>query len=174
MRKAHKKLLLEIFDSLHEAHREIKKLMTRGSHEEALALMAQCQDAAVDIGTTIDDLEGDGTAAENSLNNDRKVKLEILVMPYTSSMWDSLESIWREASADPDCDAYVVPIPYYDRNPDHSLGDFHYEGREFPKDVPVIHYENYDIEERRPDIIYIHNPYDGDNFVTSRVFSPEN
>ena len=63
MRKAHKKLLLEIFDSLHEAHREIKKLMTRGSHEEALALMAQCQDAAVDIGTTIDDLEGDGTSA---------------------------------------------------------------------------------------------------------------
>ena len=46
MRKAHKKLLLEIFDSLHEAHREIKKLMTRGSHEEALALMAQCRTAA--------------------------------------------------------------------------------------------------------------------------------
>lgn len=214
MRKAHKKLLLEIFDSLHEAHREIKKLMTRGSHEEALDLMAQCQDAAVDIGTTIDDLEGDGTAAvkylekycealyqvhegiiadmtgnkafsfleeklnnaEKSLKNDIKVKLEILFMPYKSSMWDSLESIWREASADPDCDAYVVPIPYYDRNPDHSFGDFHYEGREFPKDVPVIHYENYDLEERRPDIIYIHNPYDGENLVTSvdpRFYSGE-
>lgn len=214
MRKAHKKLLLEIFDSLHEAHREIKKLMTRGSHEEALALMAQCQDAAVDIGTTIDDLEGDGTSAvkylekycealyqvhegiiadmtgnkafsfleeklnnaEKSLKNDIKVKLEILFMPYKSSMWDSLESIWREASADPDCDAYVVPIPYYDRNPDHSFGDFHYEGREFPKDVPVIHYENYDLEERRPDIIYIHNPYDGENLVTSvdpRFYSGE-
>lgn len=110
------------------------------------------------------------------MKNDIKVKLEILFMPYKSSMWDSLESIWREASADPDCDAYVVPIPYYDRNPDHSFGDFHYEGREFPKDVPVIHYENYDLEERRPDIIYIHNPYDGENLVTSvdpRFYSGE-
>lgn len=214
MRKAHKKLLLEIFDSLHEAHSEIKKLMNHGSSEEARALMAQCQDAAVDIGTTIDDLEGDGTAAvkyleeycealyqvhegiiadmtrnkaftlleeklkraENSLKNEIKEKLEIVFMPYKSSMWDSLESIWRAADADPDCDAYVVPIPYYDRNPDHSFGDFHYEGREFPADVPVVHYENYDLEERRPDIIYIHNPYDGDNFVTSidpRFYSGE-
>ena len=69
-----------------------------------------------------------------------------------------------------------MSYPYYDRNPDHSFGDFHYEGREFPKDVPVIHYENYDLEERRPDIIYIHNPYDGDNLVTSvdpRFYSGE-
>lgn len=214
MRKAHKKLLLEIFDSLHEAHSEIKKLMNHDNSEEARALMAQCQDAAVDIGTTIDDLEGDGTAAvkyleeycealyqvhegiiadmtgnkaftlleeklkraENSLKNEIKEKLEIAFMPYKSSMWDSLESIWRAADADPDCDAYVVPIPYYERNPDYSLGDFHYEGRDFPADVPVVHYENYNLEERRPDIIYIHNPYDDRNYVTSvdpRFYSAE-
>ena len=32
-------------------------------------------------------------------------------------MWDSLESVWQAADADPDCDAYVVPIPYYDTPP---------------------------------------------------------
>ncbi len=114
--------------------------------------------------------------AENSAKNDIKVKLEIVFMPYKASMWDSLESVWKAADEDPDCDAYVVPIPYYDRNPDHSFGEFHYEGNEYPDYVPVTHYEAYNLEQRRPDVIYIHNPYDGNNYVTSvdpRFYSSE-
>lgn len=87
-----------------------------------------------------------------------------------------MESVWKAADEDPDCDAYVVPIPYYDRNPDHSLGEFHYEGGDFPDYVPIIHYEAYDFEKRRPDVVYIHNPYDDTNYVTSvdpRVYSNE-
>ncbi len=95
------------------------------------------------------------------------VKLEIVFLPYKSSMWDSLESIWRAADADPDCNARVIPIPYYDRNPDHSFGTMHYEGKDFPDYVPITHYSEYDIESNHPDIIYIHNPYDGNNYVTS-------
>lgn len=95
------------------------------------------------------------------------VRLEVAFLPYKASMWDSLESIWRAADEDPDCDAYVVPIPYYDRNPDMSLGQCHYEGEQFPDDVPVVHYEAYSLESRRPDMIYIHNPYDENNYVTS-------
>lgn len=114
--------------------------------------------------------------AENSATNDIKVKLEIVFMPYKASMWDSLESVWKAADEDPDCDAYVVPIPYYDRNPDRSFGEFHYEGGEYPDYVPVVHYEAYNLEQRRPDVIYIHNPYDGNNLVTSvdpRFYSSE-
>ena len=114
--------------------------------------------------------------AENSAKNDIKVKLEIVFMPYKASMWDSLESVWKAADEDPDCDAYVVPIPYYDRKPDHSFGEFHYEGGEYPNYVPVVHYEAYDLAARRPDVIYIHNPYDGNNYVTSvdpRFYSSE-
>ncbi len=113
---------------------------------------------------------------ENSVRNDIRVRYEIVFMPYKASMWDSLESVWQAAEADPDCDAYVIPIPYYDRNQDHSLGAFHYEGKEFPKEVPVTHYDAYSLEERKPDVIYIHNPYDNMNFVTSidpRFYSEE-
>ena len=106
-------------------------------------------------------------AAQKSFEENVKVKLEVVFLPYKASMWDSLESIWKAADADPDCDAYVVPIPYYDRNPDHSFGEFHYEGNEYPDYVPVMHYNNYDIETRKPDVIYIHNPYDDCNYVTS-------
>ncbi|MBR6637837.1 MAG: CDP-glycerol glycerophosphotransferase family protein [Lachnospiraceae bacterium] len=94
-------------------------------------------------------------------------KKEIVFLPYKASMWDSLESVWKKADADPDCDAYVIPIPYYDRNPDGSLGTVHYEANEYPDYVPVISFNDYNIAERRPDEIYIHNPYDDWNRVTS-------
>jgi hypothetical protein len=82
-------------------------------------------------------------------------------------MWDSLESVWMAADADPDCDAYVIPIPYYDKKQDGSFGNLHYEGDQYPEYVPITDYHNYNFEERHPDEIYIHNPYDDCNYVTS-------
>lgn len=94
-------------------------------------------------------------------------QIEAGFLPYKASMWDSLESIWRAADADPECDAYVIPIPYYDRDPDGSFREEHYEGRSFPEDVPITRYDEYDLSIRMPDVIFIHNPYDGGNYVTS-------
>lgn len=111
---------------------------------------------------------------ENSAKNDIRVRKEVVFFPYKASMWDSLESVWKAADEDPNCDAYVVPIPYYDKRPDGSLGKMHYEGDEYPKYVPITSYKMYDFEKRKPDEIYIHNPYDNLNLVTSvptRFFS---
>lgn len=113
---------------------------------------------------------------ENSIRNDIPVRLEAVFLPYKASMWDSLESVWMAADADPDCDAYVIPIPYYDRSQNGTLGACHYEGEEFPDYVPVTFYEDYSIEERKPDMIFIHNPYDQGNYVTTidpRYYSSE-
>lgn len=104
---------------------------------------------------------------ESSVKNDIRVRLEAVFLPYKASMWDSLESVWKAADEDADCDAYVVPIPYYDKNPDGSFKEMHYEGGEYPDYVPVVWYEDYDFEVRRPDMIFIHNPYDECNIVTS-------
>lgn len=101
---------------------------------------------------------------EKELPEDKK---EIVFLPYKASMWDSLESVWRAANADPDCDAYVIPIPYYDKNSDGTFRELHYEGDLYPDDVPITSYEKYDFAERRPDAVFIHNPYDAANFVTS-------
>lgn len=94
-------------------------------------------------------------------------KKEMVFLPYKASMWDSLESVWKAADADPECDAYVIPIPYYDKNPDGTLGAVHYEGDMYPDYVPITDYKTYDIEKRKPDVIFIHNPYDECNYVTS-------
>ncbi len=113
---------------------------------------------------------------ENSVKSAIEDRLEIVFLPYKASMWDSLESVWMAADADKNCDTYVVPIPYYDRNPDGSLGQYHYEGNELPDYVSIVHYNHYSLEKRRPDIIYIHNPYDDYNYVTTvdpRYYSRE-
>lgn len=92
---------------------------------------------------------------------------EVVFLPYKASMWDSLESIWQASVRDTKCRTFVIPIPYYDKNPDGSIGCEHYEYEQFPEDVPLINYGEVNLEIRQPDVIYIHNPYDNCNRVTS-------
>lgn len=216
MKKAQKKQIEDLLALLEQAHIEVKRLVENKNFDEAMELLGQCQDSAVQIGELIEKTEGEdaptiakleeycetlydiheelssGAAAvpvkihkrlhkslirvENSVKNDIKIRLEMVFLPYKASMWDSLESVWMAADADPDCDAYVVPIPYYDKNRDGSFGTFHYEGDRLPDYVPVTHYDAYDIRKREPDAVFIHNPYDQYNHVTSvdpRFFSFE-
>lgn len=108
------------------------------------------------------------TGLQNSIRYDLpEDKKEVVFLPYKASMWDSLESVWQAADADPNCDAYVIPIPYFDKNPDGSFKEEHYEGDQYPRYVPITWYDEYDLEARHPDVIYIHNPYDECNHVTS-------
>lgn len=104
---------------------------------------------------------------ENSVRNDIRIKKEVVFFPYKAAMWDSLESIYLAAKEDPECDAYCVPIPYFDLNPDSSMGKMHYEGGEYPEDIKITDWQEYPFEEREPDVVFIHNPYDDWNRVTS-------
>ncbi len=104
---------------------------------------------------------------ENSVKNDIRVRKEIAFFPYKASMWDSLESIYLAAREDADCDVYCVPIPYFDLGADRSFSTMHYEGNQYPENIEITDWQTYNVEERRPDIIFIHNPYDEWNNVTS-------
>lgn len=104
---------------------------------------------------------------ENGIKFHLPVRREVVFLPYKASMWDSLESVYLAAREDENCDAYIIPIPYYDKNPDGTFKEEHYEADLFPDYVPITDYKEYDFEERRPDMVFIHNPYDQCNFVTS-------
>lgn len=104
---------------------------------------------------------------KNSVRVDIVVRKEIVFFPYKVSMWDSMESIYLAAKKDLSCDVYCVPVPYYDLNPDQSFGLMHYEGYEYPDGIEIIDWQNYNLEERNPDVIYTHCPYDNWNLVTS-------
>lgn len=180
MKKQLKRQLLELTGLLNEAHDFVKKSVERGKPQDAVATLEDCQNTAITIGTAIDENEGDGTTAvkaledycesvfvlhENILNGNplnihKEIKKlnksyteirnritydipeikEVVFLPYKASMWDSLESVWKKADADPSVEAKVIPITYY---------------------------EDYNLEANHPDEIYIHNPYDDMNYVTS-------
>lgn len=203
MRKFQKQQILEVIQSLHTLHGKMKDILNGHDYETMQTALADCQEAAIRIGETIEQIEGSGTQAVSYLEQyceniyqisvrmreisgqkaykslecilikaqnailHMEERREVVFLPYKASMWDSLESVWRAADEDPNCDAYVIPIPYYDKNPDGSYKKMHYEGDQYPKYVPVTNYEEYDFESRKPDAIFIHNPYDEYNLVTS-------
>ena len=83
-------------------------------------------------------------------------------------MWDSLETIWKAAFDDKAyCNTYVIPIPYADLTPDGKVAKWHCEIDLFPKNVPVLDYRKVNLKKLKPDVIFIHNPYDNYNRVTS-------
>jgi hypothetical protein len=105
---------------------------------------------------------------ESGVRTDLKPdRMEVIFLPYKTSMWDSFDTIWLAAKNNPACDAYVIPIPYYDKLPNGALGKMHCEAGDYPEYVAVTDWREYNIEERRPDVIVIHNPYDDGNLVTS-------
>lgn len=204
MRKYLKENILEIFQTMYEAHKKINYFFESANFENVSVILTDCQNTAIQIGEAIEQSEGEGFVsvkyleeyceivyqiasgssnfvggmaqdildkklreAENSVINDIKVKREVVFLPYKASMWDSLESIWKAANEDPDCNVYVIPIPYYDKNPDKSFGEMHYEADLYPDYVTITHYDDYNFEEKRPDAIFVHNAYDDANHVTS-------
>lgn len=96
-----------------------------------------------------------------------KTHIEAVFMPYKASMWDSMETIYLAAKKDPLCDAYLLPIPYFDKNPDGTYKEAHYEADMFPKEYEIMPFTKYDLAQRKPDVIFIHNPYDEFNTVTT-------
>ncbi|MBQ8526916.1 MAG: hypothetical protein IJ429_00455 [Lachnospiraceae bacterium] len=216
MRKTQKDSITELIRLLRRAQEHVGRLLSQQEHASVLDLLQQCQQGAIQIGTIIEDAEGEGfptvrrleeycelvfrvfemvqsymenadkvanagpdadvicstmdrllAEIEENIQREIPVRKEVVFLPYKASMWDSLESVWMAADADPECDAYVVPIPYFDKNPDGTAREMHYEGDLFPEGVPITDYNTYDFESRRPDMIFIHNPYDESNYVTS-------
>ncbi|MBU5483066.1 hypothetical protein KQI86_01930 [Clostridium sp. MSJ-11] len=94
-------------------------------------------------------------------------KLKVVFFPYKVSMWDSLETIYEAFAKDENCEVKVVPIPYHQLSKDKVIPT--YEGERFPKNIPIIHYSKYNIENEKPDIVFVHNIYDQYNTIT-RVY----
>ena len=110
--------IYQIYEKLH--HHEADEVISM--YEESYKLLAQIAD---------------------SLEHEVKIRWEVVFLPYKASMWDSLESVWKAAEADEECDAYVIPVPYYDKHPDGTFGEYHYEKDLFPEYVPVTSYLDY-------------------------------
>lgn len=196
MRKIHKKQILELSKTLQQACQELKHQEKQKSFIDLCAEMQDFVSSMYDFvlnilgeqSILIKSLETfykalyeltQGMSSVKHLQQlayeiDVQVKalqpdqIEVAFFCYKASMADCFESIYFAARSDPHCDAYFIPIPYYDRNPDGSFGAMHLEGiGQYPDTYDLTDWQKYDVESRHPDIIFIMNPYDGDNRVTS-------
>ena len=106
---------------------------------------------------------------ENTVKSElRPNRIEIVFLSYKADMSDSIESIYLAAKSDPNCDAFWIPVPYFDRKTDGSFGEMRYEGADrYDGNIICTDWREYDIEVRRPDVIFTFNPYDAGNYVTS-------
>lgn len=96
-----------------------------------------------------------------------KCRIKIVFFPYKAEMWDSLESFFLAARDDPDCDAFLVPIPYFEFDKESNQMVSRYDGARFPASEDPIPYNKFDHTDGSIDIAYVHNPYDDRNLVTS-------
>ena len=108
--------------------------------------------------------------AKNQEQQGKRKKL-LVFLPVDASMWDSLDSVWRAAAADPEhCRTLVIPLPFSDRNPDYSETVWQCDAADYPDDVPVEDWHDYPMERlmaMHPDVIFINIPYDDCNYVYS-------
>lgn len=118
----------------------------------------------------------EGRAIQTLLECKLEVIYEIVFLPYKVSMWDCMESVYYAALLHENCNISVVPIPYCNLSQNGDILETIYEGKAFPEQVKILSFEEYDVAEVCPDVIFIHNPYDEYNYVTqvpSRYFSRE-
>lgn len=200
-----KSIACNMVELLGQAHESIVTTLHTGDMNVAAGLLADCQDAAIALGTKIEEIretsdaikvleqycetlytlhealfhrEIDVQAAEKILADSLQSVVKsiekniinrktVVFLPYKASMWDSLESVWKAADKDSGCDAYVIPIPYYDKSANGTLDEMHYEGEQYPEYVPITDYRTFDFGMNHPDMIFIHNPYDEYNYITS-------
>lgn len=107
------------------------------------------------------------TAMVSATKKELQSKKKVLFMPYEFHRFKTMRHLWEKASQNHDCEVYVVPIPYYEKNADGSLGQMHYEGEMFELDIEIYDYTTFDFGKVRPDIIYFQNPYDEYNAAIS-------
>lgn len=161
--------------------REAKALCEKGMPETSYKKYEEIYDGVIIAIEQIESGEAAGDAQEIvslcrellqhlavETEKENRFKKEFVFLPYKASMWDCLESIWRAAFEDKEnCIAYVIPIPYCDRNQDGTVKEWHCESDLFPKDVPVMDWQSVDLGNMHPEAIFIHNCYNNFNKATS-------
>lgn len=87
---------------------------------------------------------------------------EILFLPVRGAWWPAMQPFYDRCIKIPDADVYVMPLPWYDKQLDGSMGDKHDESALIENyGVQIIRPDDYDVAARCPDIIVSQFPFDG-------------
>lgn len=108
------------------------------------------------------------SANEAKASQENKPGKIIVFLPFCDIYWNTMQSEYKKAIADQTNNVYVIPIPYYYKDfGTKELVDEQFDIEYYPEDVELYDWRNIDLSSLRPDVIYIQNPYDEYNPVTS-------
>ncbi len=85
---------------------------------------------------------------------------KILFLPCQAKHWDDMARIYERESVRNDAEVYIVALPYFKKNYRFEKTEICYEGEEFPYELPIIHYDYFDLDAEHPDKIYFQVPWD--------------
>ncbi len=96
-------------------------------------------------------------------------KRRVLFLPVGPKEWAGMAGIYAKESSRKDTEILVVPLPLMPKN---CLGEITLNDseilaathlNEYPSSLPIMSWEDYDLEQHKPDTIYIQSPYDAEN-----------
>ena len=166
MRKRDKKQILELIHTLEEANNLLLSMMRSASDEEFVQILSDEQAAAISIGNRIEELEGEGTETVKILEQYCEMLWQITQENERESKRRGIEQLCqliiraKEAISSIHETYDVVFLPYK-----ASMWDCMEMVWKAAEDDPDCN--EYILSEMHPEVIYIHNPYDEYNKVTS-------
>ena len=94
---------------------------------------------------------------------------EILFITTGTKEWYVFEELYHVYEADGQCDVFVMPVPMFFKDVfgrvtatvEDVRNAICYE--DYPDNICIVSWMEYNIGMHRPDVIYIQNPYDGEN-----------
>ncbi len=92
-----------------------------------------------------------------------------LFLPIGIKEWKTMKKAYERMLTDPEVEPAVVPLPLYTKDvygrptmtEDEIFASDNFDS--YPDDLPLAHWYDYDISLNCPEIVYIQNPYDGEN-----------
>lgn len=195
---------------------EMTAAIDKASYEEALGILPECQQLAVDLGTLVETVKGENDESAKSvvleleqfceelysvyeiLVNEADIdeallphrlislknaleavrrevarqvtdRREILFVATGAEQWKGFDSLYRFLAAREENDVCVVPLPVLPKNIYGQILATDAEIRaavnkqDYPSELRLASWELYSPELHHPDIIFIQDPYDGEN-----------
>ena len=113
--------------------------------------------------------KADAQTIKKSYRKAAEIKGEytVVMLPFSARYWNYLKPLYELYKRDENADVYVVALPYYYKAWDGALERMQYDIGDYPNEIDVIDYRNFDIKALHPDKIVIQNPFDEWNCETS-------
>lgn len=97
---------------------------------------------------------------KTSYDNDIPKRRKVVFIPVNAKDWDYMSPLYEKYISAENTDVYVMPAFFSERADDGSMLTSKTDYEAFPKHLPLIKPQDFDLNRYHPDIIIIQNPFD--------------